>query len=313
MEKNKAIVIGALGQDGSFMCDILLEKGYDVYGIVKPDTDDTRLRPDIKYFKKDINDIENLKNIFSIFKPKHVYNFMGVTDIFDPWSNGDVIYDNNFLIPVKIIEAIKATDINIKFLQASSSLVFGLTMYDSPQNENTFRKPIYHYGVAKNFTDSIIKLYREKYNMNLHSAILYPHESERRRDNFFTKKLINTAIDIKLGLKDTIEVGDINGFRDIGYAKDYMYACYLMMTADKPDDYIIGTGKSTKTIDFIKLVFEKLDLPLENKLIIKDNLKRDTDLSHLIADISKIKKLGWEPTNNINDIIDIMIKDKMKI
>ena len=308
MEKNKALVIGALGQDGSFMCDILLEKGYDVFGLIKTNSCENRFNPKVTYIK---DSVDNIKSILSDIKPRHVYNFMGVTDVFDPWSNGDIIYENNFLIPVKIIEAIKSFDIKIKFLQASSSLVFGETK-TTPQNEETERNPIYHYGIAKNFTDTIIKLYRDRYDMKLNSVILYPHESERRGDNFFSKKVIKTSVDIKLGKKEKLEVGDINGFRDIGYAKDYMYGCYLIMKNDVSDDYIIGTGITTKTIDFIEFVFNELGLNMEDKLVINDNLKRGVDLSNLVADITKIKKLGWVPTKNVNDIIKIMIKHELK-
>jgi len=308
MEKNKVLVIGALGQDGSFMCDILLEKGYDVFGLIKTNSCEDRFNPKVTYIK---DSVDNIKTILSNIKPIHVYNFMGITDVFDPWSNGDIIYENNFLVPAKIIEAIKSFDVKIKFLQASSSLVFGETK-TTPQNEETERNPIYHYGIAKNFTDTIIKLYRDRYDMELNSVILYPHESERRGDNFFAKKVITTAIDIKLGKKEKLEVGDINGFRDIGYAKDYMYGCYLIMENDVSDDYIIGTGITIKTISFIESVFNELGLNMEDKLVINNNLKRGVDLSNLIADITKIKKLGWAPTKNVNDIIKIMIKHELK-
>ena len=308
MEKSKALVIGALGQDGSYMCDILLEKGYEVFGLVKINSHESRFNPNVTYIK---DNIDNIKNILSEIKPTHVYNFMGVTDVFEPWSNGVVVYEKNFLVPIKIIEAIKEVDINIKFLQASSSLVFGETE-TTPQNEETTRNPIYHYGIAKNFTDEIVKLYRNRDNMKLNSVILYPHESERRGDNFFSKKVINTAISIMLGDKDKLEVGDVNGFRDIGYAKDYMYGCYLIMDNDVCSDYVIGTGESVKTIDFINIVFSKLGLNLGEKLSINDSFKRGVDLSKLVADNTKIKKLGWEPKTKLDEIIDIMIENKLK-
>lgn len=311
MENNKAIVIGALGQDGSFMCDILVSNGYDVYGVVKPETNRNRFREHIKYIHANVSNSHEIIKLLTDIKPIHIYNLMGVTDVFDPWSNAEIIYENNLLVPIKIIDAIKNVDKSIRYLQASTSLVFGQTT-ESPQNESTHRNPIYHYGIAKNFTDSIIKTYREKYGMFLCSAILYSHESERRGENFLTKKIIRQAIEIKNGLRKLIEVGDINGHRDIGYAKDYMNACHMMMINITPDDYVVGTGTSTQTIEFIKVVFEKIGLSIEKNLIINEGLKRNIDLSHLIANNIKIKGLGWEPKTDLNEIIDIMIKSEIE-
>ena len=310
MGKNKALVIGPLGQDGSFMCDILLDKGYEVYGIIKIDTDSSRLDSRISYYRIDLNENkEAFKRLLIAKKPDEIYNFMGITDVFHPWSNAYDVYQNNFMIPIMMLETIKEVNHDIKFLQASSSLVFGMNK-ERPQNEETKRNPIYHYGMAKNFVDEAIKSYRKNFDMNLTSVILYPHESERRRDNFFSKKMIDGAVDIKNGKLKRIEVGDVNGYRDIGYAKDYMEACHLIMQQDVLDDYVIGSGTPVKTSYFIKEIFRKLGLGPDS-IVIKDSLKRGDDLSHLIADNTKIKELGWEPTKTIDDIIDIMIKYKL--
>jgi GDPmannose 4,6-dehydratase len=307
MERNKALVLGALGQDGSFMCDVLLENNFDVYGLVKENSDENRFNKNVFYIKENI---DNIQSIISKIKPNHIYNFMGITDVFNPWENVLEIYQNNFLNPVKIIEAIRCVDINIKYLQASSSLIFGMTN-ETPQNEKTDCNPVYHYGLSKKFTDDFIKLNRKKFNMKLNSAILYSHESERRGGNFFSKKIINDALDIKIGKREFIEVGDVDGYRDIGYAKDYMQACFLIMSNNKCDDYVVGTGKSTKTIDFIKIVFDKLNLDINKNLLINDKFKRDIDLSHLVADNTKIINLGWRPTKTVEDIINIMINKKI--
>jgi len=309
MENKKALVIGPLGQDGSFMCDILLSKGYEVYGIIKVNTDPNRLDRRVCYYRRNLNKMDDFKELLLEMEPDEVYNFMGITDVFHPWSNAYDVYQNNFLIPIMMIDSIRESNLNIKFLQASSSLVFGMNK-EKLQNEETKRNPIYHYGMAKNFVDEAIKSYRKNFDMNLASAILYPHESERRRDNFFSKKMIDGAVDIKNGKLKRIEVGDINGYRDIGYAKDYMEACHLIMQQDVLDDYVIGSGIPVKTSYFIKEIFRKLGLSPDS-IVIKDDLKRGDDLSHLIADNSKIKKLGWKPTKNIDDIIDIMIKHKL--
>jgi GDPmannose 4,6-dehydratase len=188
--------------------------------------------------------------------------------------------------------------------------VFGLTN-ESPQNEQTTRNPVYHYGISKNLTDDIIKLYRDKYNLFLCSAILYPHESERRNDNFFSQKIIKESFDILRGKKNKIHIGDIDSFRDVGYAKDYMEACFLIINQVKPDDYVIGSGKSIKNIDFIEKVFNLLGLDVNTQLVFDNTLKREYNLSHLIADNKKIKSIGWTPNKNIDDIITVMINKQL--
>lgn len=307
MERSRALVIGALGQDGSFICDILLKNNYEVFGLIKPSSDNKRFNPKVNYIQ---DKISNIDSVIRTINPNHIYNFMGVTDIFDPWDNPVKVYEDNFLTPVKIIESIKKFNIKIKYLQASSSLVFGSTD-KSPQNELSERNPVYNYGMAKKFTDDFIKLYREKFNMHLNSVILYPHESERRGDNFFSKKIIKGAIDIKLGNKKIIEVGDLHSLRDIGYAEDYMNACFKIMNLDYSDDYVIGTGKLTKNIDFIKIVFSKLNIDFEKHIIVNEYLKRDYDLSNLVADCSKLNKIGWNFSKSVDDIIDIMITHEL--
>lgn len=306
-----ALVFGALGQDGSFICEILLENNYKVFGLIKPNSREERCNNLITYIKEDISSKEKIKNIILTVNPTHIFNFMGLTNIFNPWENTEIVYDYNFLIPLRIIESINEINPKIKFLQASSSLVFGLNG-ETPQNELTIRKPIYHYGISKNLTDDIIKLYRNKFNLFLCSAILYPHESERRTNNFFSKKIIIESIKIKKGLQDNIHVGDILSYRDIGYAKDYMEACLLIINQNKPDDYVVGSGIPLQNIDFIQKVFNILGLNINDKLLFDSTLKRDYGLSHLVANNEKIKSIGWYPKNNIDDIIEIMINTELK-
>lgn len=311
MEKNKVLVIGALGQDGSYMCDLLTQKDYHVYGLVKNDTKKIYVSDKVDYIEENIDDKKNIDNLIKKLGVNRIYNFMGETNVFDPWGDPEKIYIKNFNIPLNFIETIRLYNKSIRFLQASSCLVFGNTN-ESPQTEKTDRDPIYHYGFSKNFLDQIINLYRTKFDLFLCSAIFYNHESERRGENFFTKKLIREAIDVKNNKKEFIELGSLNSSRDIGYAKDYMEACYLMLENDKPDDYIISSGNSTKLIEIVEYVFEKIGLSMEKHLIIKKEYNRTENLSHLIGINNKIFSIGWKGTMSIEKIIDKMIINEIE-
>ena len=309
MVNNNVIVIGALGQDGSFMCDILVEKGFNVIGVIKEKTNFKNFNKSVTYVKTDISNVDSINKLLRDYNPIQIYNFMGISDVFDPWTNVSEVFKLNFNTPINIIDCIKNYNKNIKYLNASSSLVFG-NCSESPQSENSIRNPIYPYGYSKNFIDDMINLYRSKFSMSLYSVILYSHESERRGENFFTKKVIRDAILIKNGEKEFIELGDVESMRDVGYAKDYMYACFKVINS-LADNYIIGNGSSIKNIDFVKRVFSKLEIPF-SCIKINNDLKRNIDLSHLVADISKIRKLDWSPTTSIDEIIDIMIEHELK-
>lgn len=310
MVKNKALILGALGQDGIFMSDILLNKGYEVYGIIKKNSTKVKL-DNITYYEVTPNDSSEYIKIINEIQPSEIYNFMGVTNVFNPWDNPNDIYFNNFFLPLQIIEFIKSELPTCKFLQASSSLIFGNTT-QTPQNELSLRNPIYHYGHSKNLIDNLIKDYRKNFDLFLCSAILYSHESELRGENFLSKKIIKQSIEIKNGVRDKIHLGDVNQYRDIGYAKDYMDACYLILQQEIPDDFIIGSNSTIKTKEFIEKILGKFNLEFENVIEINNSLKRSVDLSHLVSDNTKLKSIGWSPSTTIDDMIDIMINFETK-
>jgi len=292
------------------MSNILLNKGYEVYGIIKKNSTKVKL-DNITYYEVTPNDSSEYIKIINELQPNQIYNFMGVTNVFNPWDNPNDIYFNNFFLPLQIIEFIKSELPTCKFLQASSSLIFGKTT-ETPQNELSVRNPIYHYGYSKNLIDNIIKEYRENFNLFLCSAILYSHESELRGENFLSKKIIKQSIEIKNGLRDKIHLGDVNQFRDVGYAKDYMEACYSILQQEIPNDYIIGSNTSINTKEFIIKILNKFNLNYDEIVEIDDSLKRNIDLSHLISDITRLKNIGWEPTTSIDNMIDIMINFEIK-
>jgi GDPmannose 4,6-dehydratase len=310
MVKNKSLILGALGQDGIFMSNILLNKGHEVYGVIKKNPTKDKL-DNIHYYEVTPNDSSEYIKIIDEIQPNQIYNFMGVTNVFNPWDNSNEVYFNNFLLPLQIIEFIKTTLPACKFLQASSSLIFGKTT-ETPQNELSIRNPIYHYGYSKNLIDNIIKEYRENFNLFLCSAILYSHESELRGENFLSKKIIKQSVEIKNGLRDKIHLGDVNQFRDIGYVKDYMEACYLILQQETPNDFIIGSNTSINTKELIIKILNKFNLKYDDVVEIDNSFKRNIDLSHLVSDTTKLKNIGWEPLTSVDKMIDIMINFEIK-
>lgn len=307
MEKNNVVVTGAFGQDGSIMCKKLIDLGYNVYGIVKDIHKPKNKVDSVFYVSLNLEDINSLKIFLKKIKPKKIYNFLGVSNVFNPWENPKHTYVSNFLIPLNFLEIIKNDIPYCKFLNASSSLVFGESK-TKKQNENTEKKPIYHYGYSKKFIGEIIETYRKQFNLFLCSAIFYNHESEYREDSFFTKKVIKNSLEIIDGKREKIILGDLNVFRDMGYADDYMDACIKILNHDKPDDYIISTGIKIKMFDFVKKVFDILDLNIEKHLEIDESLIRKDKLSNLVGDNSKIMSLGWSPKTDINSLIKKMIE-----
>lgn len=329
MVNKNVIVIGALGQDGSFLCELLLENGYNVYGVIKKDSDKSRFIDLVVYIDMDIENSNNLDELFNDINPIHIYNLMGVTNVFNPWEDVGDVYYSNLMTPIKLIESIRRVNQNIRFLQASSALVFGLSNC-SPQNESTPRAPLYHYGLAKNFIDGLIDMYRQRYGMFLCSAILYNHESERRGDNFITKKITNGLVKISSDIKNNIifeslKVGNIYAKRDWGYAKDYVIGMYKILTNEYPSDFILSTSELHSVKDFINETCKHLNILINwvgdglneqcldvntGKIIVEidECFYRPIDEFALVGDNSKAKLLlDWEPKVNFSELVKIII------
>jgi GDPmannose 4,6-dehydratase len=306
MENNYVLVTGAHGQDGTLMCKKLVEKGFKVFGVVKKNSTPKMEIPNVEYLEYNLNDYDDVQTIIKKIEPSQVYNFLGFTNVTNPWSNPVEVYEKNFMIPIKIMESIKIHSPKTKFLQSSSSLIFGEGISEI-QNEKTEKNPIYHYGFSKKFTDDIVSLYRNKFNLFFCSAIFFNHESEIRGDNFFSKKLIKGAVEVHLGERDFIELGNLESYRDYGYADDYIEACIKILEQEIPDDYIVSSGSKIKLYDFVKIVFHKLNLDISNNLkITSQDYKPDT-LSHLFGDNDKIISIGWSPKTSLEEMIDKMI------
>lgn len=312
MVNKKAIIFGALGQDGSYMAELLHSKGYEVCGVVRPSTSPQRIDwlkslVPLKFYRIDILDKQQINNLIQYVKPDEIYNFAGVSSVFNPWENLDHIYDTNVRVPQYILESILQTDKSIKFFQASSCLIFGRDEYEY-QNESTCHSPIHPYGITKLHADNLVNEFRKVFGLNCRSGIFFNHESPRRGADFFTKKITTQVKEIKEGKRDKIKVGDLSSFRDFGYAPDFMEAAYLMMQSE-PKDYIVGTGQLISMEGFVKLCFDSINLNYKDYIEVDNMLIRRNDTKILSADISKIKlDLGWIPKHDINDIIKIMMQ-----
>jgi len=314
-----ALISGITGQDGSFLTELLLEKGYDVYGIIRrsssfntdridhlyqdPHEKGTRLR----LLYGDLNDSSSLNTILRQVQPDEIYNLGAQSHVrvsFDvPEYTGEV----TGLGAVRFLEAIRATGISPKFYQASSSELYGKVV-ETPQKETTPFHPRSPYGCAKAYAYHITVNYRESYGMFACNGILFNHESERRGETLVSRKITRAATRIKLGLQDKLYLGNLDARRDWGYASDYVEAMWLMMQADEPDDYVIATGETHSVRDFLDKTFAYLDLDWQQYVEVDPKYFRPAEVDLLLGDASKARtKLGWEPRVDFNQLVKLMV------
>lgn len=309
----RALILGIWGQDGSYMAELLASKGYEIYGVEKgfnkERLDLLRVSiPEAVVYQPDLENKEDVFNLVKNVNPDEVYNFAGISDIFNPWNKLDEIFKLNALLPQYFLEVIKDFNKNIKYFQASSCLIFGKDQ-SGVQNEKTPANPALPYGVAKLYADNMIKEFRREFGLYACSGIFYNHESPRRGANFFTKKISNAVKQIKKTQTDYIEVGSLSDLKDYGYAPDFMEAVYLMMHNVAPKDYVIGTAQLITNEEFIKKCFNYVNLDYQKYIKINNSLIRKNDLGILKADISEIKKdLNWKPQHSIDDLVSIMME-----
>lgn len=328
--KNKiALITGITGQDGSYLAELLLSKGYEVHGIVKRAS--THHRPRLNHLeidKKneknlflhfgDLDDAGSIRRLIFEINPDEFYNLAAQSDVRVSFDIPEYTSNVTGLGVIRILETIKdyqtQTNKKIKFYQASSSEMFGST--PAPQNEKTMFHPRSPYACAKTFAHYATVNYREAYNIFACSGILFNHESPRRGENFVTRKITFGVARILVGLEKKLYLGNIESQRDWGYAKEYVEAMWLMLQQPKPDDYVIGTGKATKISDFIKYVFEHAGIKNWKKYVeIDPQFYRPTEVNILRADASKAKRvLKWKPKMNVKQLAKIMLEaDILKI
>jgi GDPmannose 4,6-dehydratase len=309
----KALITGVTGQDGSYLAELLLDKGYEVYGMVRR-TSTVRyerihhIQDKIEIVQGDLLDQTSLTRALSEIRPQEVYNLAAQSFVPTSWNQPVFTGDVTGLGATRMLEAIHTVDPSIKFYQASSSEMFG-KVQEVPQKETTPFYPRSPYGVAKVFAHWITVNYRESYNMFAVSGILFNHESPRRGLEFVTRKVTYNAAKIKLGLTNELRLGNLDAQRDWGFAGDYVEAMWLMLQQNDPDDYVVATGRTHTIERLVEVAFQCVDLEWKNYVVQDEKFMRPAEVDLLIGDPTKAKeKLGWTPEIDFEHLIQMMVE-----
>ena len=315
----RALITGINGQDGSYLADFLLDKGYKVYGMErrcsrKNRVNTSHLEGRITFLNGDLSDQNSLLRCIKEASPDEIYNLGAMSFVGESWNTPETTGDIDALGVLRMLEAIREYDKPIKFYQASTSEMFG-KVTETPQKETTRFHPRSPYGVSKLYGHWITKNYRESYDIFACSGILFNHESERRGTEFVTRKVTQGVASIHLGLKEHLSLGNLDAKRDWGYAPDYVEAMWMILQHSEADDYIIGTGQSYSIRHLLKVAFKCVGIDDWQKYIKTDSrFLRPAEVDDLIADYSKAKKvLGWEPKTSFEEMITKMVDNDIKI
>ncbi len=314
----KAIITGITGQDGSFLADLLLEKGYEVHGIVRRASTENferiaHLAGRITLHQADLLDQLSIIDVLKEVRPQEVYNLAAMSFVPTSWKQPVLTGEFTAIGVTRVLEAIRLLDPRgIRFYQASSSEMFG-KVRETPQKETTPFHPRSPYGVAKVYGHFITVNYRESYGMFAVSGILFNHESERRGLEFVTRKVTDGAARIKLGLARELRLGNLAARRDWGYAGDYVRAMWLMLQQDRPDDYVVATGEAHTVQELVETAFGSLDLDWRRYVVQDPALTRPAEVDLLIGDASKARReLGWKPDVGFEELIRRMVAADLK-
>lgn len=331
----RALITGINGQDGSYLAELLLEKGYEVYGLMRRKSvvdygNVEHIKDKINFIYGDMTDLVSLVNAMRTSKADEVYNLAAQSFVATSWEQPVATADIDALGVTNLLEAIKLVKPEARFYQASTSEMFGLVQ-EIPQKETTPFYPRSPYGVAKLYGHWITKNYRESYDMYACSGILFNHESERRGKEFVTRKITDAVARIKLGVQDHLELGNMDSKRDWGHSKDYVRAMWLMLQQDKADDYVIATNETRTVREFVETAFACVDINIKwqgegveevgiddatGKVVVKVNPRffRPAEVDILIGDPTKAEtKLGWEREISFKDLVQRMMKNDMKL
>ena len=306
-----ALITGITGQDGSYLAEFLLKKGYQVYGIVRrissPNFERIQSILDhIKIIDADLSDPLSLINAMEESEPDEIYNLAAQSFVSTSWQQAQLTGDLTALGVTRMLEAVRKVNPQAKFYQASSSEMYG-KVTETPQQEQTPFYPRSPYGVAKAYGHYITVNFRESYHMFCVSGILFNHESPRRGIEFVTRKITDGVARIKTGKQDKLYLGNLEAKRDWGYAKDYVEAMWLMLQQEEPEDFVIATGQTHSVEDFCRLAFSRAGLSFEDHVAIDKRFFRPAEVDLLLGDYSKAKeKMGWEPKTSFKDLVHIM-------
>jgi len=312
-----ALITGITGQDGSYLAEFLLSKGYKVHGMVRRASTETfsrieHLRDKIEIHQADLLDQLSIINLIENVNPDEIYNLAAQSFVPTSWVQPVLTAQFTAVGVVKVLEAIRLVNKKIKFYQASSSEMFG-KVQAVPQNEKTSFYPRSPYGVAKVYGHWITVNYRESYSIFACSGILFNHESPRRGKEFVTRKITDGVARIKNGLQDKLFLGNLDAKRDWGFAGDYVRAMWLMLQQAEPDDYVISTGETHSVRDFCKLAFQYAGLNWEDHVCIDPQLVRPAEVDLLIGDCSKANNiLGWKPEVSFKELVEMMVEADLK-
>jgi GDPmannose 4,6-dehydratase len=311
-EKRRALITGVTGQDGSFLADLLLEKGYEVHGMVRRSSTETfqrlaHIRDQITLHTGDLLDQRSLTDVLRATAPQEIYNLAAMSFVAASWNQPVLTAEFTGVGVTRMLEAMREVTPDARLYQASSSEMFGKVL-QVPQNEETPFYPRSPYGVAKAYGHFITVNYRESYDLFACSGILFNHESERRGLEFVTRKVTHGAAAIKLGLQTELALGNLDAERDWGYAKDYVEAMWLMLQQDEPEDYVIATNEAHSVRELVQIAFERVGLNPDDHVRIDPQFYRPAEVDHLIGDYSKAKeKLGWEPRTSFEELVHLMV------
>ena len=319
-----ALITGITGQDGSYLAELLLSKGYEVHGLIRRASTFNTSR--INHLFKDphekgnkfhlhygdITDGVGIANLIRELEPTEIYNLAAQSHVKVSFEMPDFTAQVDAIGTIRILEAIRAAKINTKFYQASTSELYGST--PPPQSELSSFAPRSPYAAAKLYSYWVVRNYREAYGLHATNGILFNHESPRRGETFVTRKITMAAAKIKLGLQEKLYLGNLDATRDWGYAPEYVESMWLMLQQEKPDDFVVATGVGATVRDFCEVAFSRLDLDYKDFVITEDRYIRPTEVDALIGDPSKIKKiLGWEAKTHWKELVGIMTDADVKL
>ena len=319
----RALITGVTGQDGSYLAELLLEKGYEVHGVIRrsstfntsriehiyKDPHETDSRFHLHY--GDVTDGVGISNLVREIEPHEIYNLAAQSHVKVSFEMPDYTAQVDAVGTIRLLEAIRSAKIDTKFYQASTSELFGST--PPPQSENSFFAPQSPYAAAKLYSYWVVRNYRDAYGLHATNGILFNHESPRRGETFVTRKITMAAARIKLGLESKLYLGNLNAIRDWGFAPEYVESMWLMLQEEKPDDYVVATGIGATVRDFCEAAFLAVGLNYEDYVETETRYKRPTEVDALIGDPSKAQKmLGWKAKTHWKELAQIMVESDLK-